>query len=118
MTFSQAIATCMGKYAVFTGRASRSEYWWFFLFTLLMFLGVGMIDVVLDGSNQAAGLVAALVFLLPSLSVGARRLHDTGKSGWWLLLYIIPLGSIVLLILFALPTSPAGDKYTPEGALP
>ncbi len=108
----------MGKYATFEGRASRSEYWWFFLFTLLMFLGAGMIDAVLDGSNQATGLVAALVFLLPSLAVGARRLHDTGKSGWWLLLYIIPLGSIVLLILFALPTSPAGGKYALQRPTP
>lgn len=91
MTFSDAIKTCFSKYADFKGRASRSEYWWYTLFIVLVSLALGMVNSKISG-------VFALATLLPSLAVGARRLHDGNRSGWLLLLGIIPiLGGLILL---------------------
>ena len=91
MTLGQAISTCLGKYATFNGRASRSEYWWFILFGVLINWGATLI-----GGDRAGGLVN-VALLLPQLAVGARRLHDIGKSGWWQLLYLTIIGIVVLL---------------------
>ncbi len=94
MTFGKSIATCFSKYADFTGRASRSEYWWWFLFVFLGSAVAGVISEMLSG-------VFSLAILLPYLAVAARRLHDTDRSGWFLLLNLIPLiGWIVLLVFF------------------
>lgn len=94
MTFGQSISTCFSKYATFNGRASRSEYWWFILFTFLVSVALGMVSDTLSG-------LFSLAVLLPSLAVGARRLHDTDRSGWFLLLSLIPLiGWIILVIWF------------------
>ena len=94
MTFGQSIKTCFSKYADFSGRASRSEYWWWVLFGFLVSAGLGMINEILAG-------LFSLATLLPYLAVGARRLHDTDRSGWWQLLALIPLiGWIVLLIWY------------------
>ncbi len=92
MNFGQAISACLSKYATFTGRARRSEYWWFFLFEFLVMAAASTIN------DKLSGLVS-LALLLPALAVGARRLHDIGKSGWWLLLSLVPvIGWIVLLV--------------------
>ncbi len=110
MTFVQAVQVCLRKYVDFSGRASRSEFWWFFLFQVVV-----MLLVALVGSDTLSGLVA-LVLLLPSLAVGARRLHDVGKSGWLLLVYLIPLiGFLVLIYFWVQPTLPEGNAY---GAAP
>ena len=94
MTFGQSIKTCFSKYADFNGRASRSEYWWWFLFVFLGSAITGVISDVLSG-------VFSLAILVPYLAVAARRLHDTDRSGWFLLLNLIPLvGWIVLLVVF------------------
>ncbi len=94
MTFEQSIRTCFTKYAEFAGRATRSEFWWFFLFTLLVSVGLDMVSHTLSG-------LFSLATLLPSLAVGARRLHDTNRSGWWLLLWLVPfIGWIVLIIFY------------------
>jgi uncharacterized membrane protein YhaH (DUF805 family) len=94
MTFVESISTCFNKYATFEGRAPRSEYWWFVLFTWLVSLATGMINETLSG-------LFSLAVLLPSLAVGARRLHDIDKSGWFLLLWLIPIiGWLVLLYWF------------------
>ena len=91
MTFVESISTCFNKYATFEGRATRSEYWWFVLFTWLVSLATGMVNETLSG-------LFSLAVLLPSLAVGARRLHDIDKSGWFLLLWLIPIiGWLVLL---------------------
>ena len=78
-----AIETCLSKYADFSGRASRSEYWYFYLFVLIA-------DLVLSYSKvPIVDQYASLVFLLPGLAVAARRMHDIGRSGWWMLVPIV-----------------------------
>ena len=95
MTFTEAVTICFQKYTDFTGRARRSEYWYFCLFDMLLTAVVGIIF----GEDSAIASAVSLVMLLPGLTVCCRRLHDIGKSGWWQLLHLIPLvGSIVLLV--------------------
>ena len=108
------------KYATFGGRACRSEYWCFFLFYVAIALVLGVVDGAfgfLDG-RQGMGPLAGLfvlAMLLPSLAVSARRLHDIGRSGWWLLLSLLPLVGAVVLLLFALRDSDPGDNaYGPN----
>ena len=104
MDFGQAVKTCFNKYVDFSGRAARPEFWWFFLFQITVLLIAQVI-----GGDILYGLVA-LALLLPSLAVGARRLHDIGKSAWFLLLALIPIiGFFVLLYFFAQPTGPANE---------
>jgi len=109
MTFTDAIKTCFNKYANFEGAASRSEYWWFFLFTLLASFALGIV------SNKLS-LLFSLATLLPGIAVGARRLHDTDRSGWWLLISLIPLiGAIVLIVFLVQESRP--NRYEKSGAL-
>jgi uncharacterized membrane protein YhaH (DUF805 family) len=111
------------KYATFSGRATRSEYWYFFLFFLLLFIGASMIDGVVGtlgkyGNTGVVGAICILVFLLPSLAVAARRLHDIGKSGWWQLINIIPIiGPIVLIFWLAKDSEPGANVFgtNPKG---
>jgi len=95
MTFTQAVSSALSSYATFHGRARRSEYWWFYLFTILVAIPAGVIDAILDMAfNNEIGIVGtitSLALLLPSLAVTARRLHDTGRTGWWMLLPVAPL---------------------------
>ena len=106
MGFGQAIATCMTNYVTFAGRASRSEFWWFYLFVVLMSWGATLVAAVTFPVEPAAadalsGLVN-LMFLLPVLAAGARRLHDIGRSGWWQLLYLTGIGVILLIVWWVL----------------
>lgn len=97
MNFADSIRTCFQKYATFNGVAGRPEFWWWLLFTILGSLVTGFISDTLS-------LVFNLAVLLPSLAVGARRLHDVDRSGWWQLLFLIPLvGLIVVLFWCAQP---------------
>ena len=115
MSFVQSVETCLKKYADFNGRASRSEYWWFFLFNFLMSTVGSIADRILLGTEpDSTGIITTLValgLLLRSLAVGARRLHDINKSGWWQLLW---LGFILLLIpviyLIYLHTRPSSNS--------
>lgn len=99
MTFNESISTCFSKYATFTGTAPRSEFWWFFLFTTLVSL---FLDAMRAPADDILGGLFSLATLLPSLAVGARRLHDTDRSGWWQLLWLVPVvGWIILIVFFA-----------------
>jgi uncharacterized membrane protein YhaH (DUF805 family) len=81
------VGVCFAKYATFSGRASRSEYWYFVLFASLVGLVTGIADVIVFGVDVDTGpinSIASLALLLPGLSVAVRRLHDTDRSGWWI----------------------------------
>jgi len=93
MTFVESIRTCLTKYVDFNGVASRSEFWWFMLFILIVTAALSLFSFTVGSLFQ-------LAMLLPCLAVGARRLHDTGRSGWWQLLYIVPFGFIVLIVFW------------------
>ena len=93
MTFAESVSTCFSKYVDFNGVASRSEFWWFFLFQIVAVLALSLVSQLLAD-------IAALALLLPSLAVGARRLHDIGRSGWWLLIGLIPIIGTIVLIVF------------------
>jgi uncharacterized membrane protein YhaH (DUF805 family) len=114
MSFADSVRTCLTlKYMDFSGRARRSEYWWFFLFNILLSIVVNVIASAIHLGFLTY--LVSLALLLPGLSVAVRRLHDTGKSGWWLLIGLIPLiGAIVLIVFFVMDTSPAGDTYGPS----
>jgi len=97
MDFVQAIKSCLGQYATFSGRASRSEFWWFFLFQVLVMAATSMLGDVING-------IASLALLLPALAVGTRRLHDIGRTGWWQLLLLTGIGFLVLLYWWVQPS--------------
>ena len=115
MNFSQAISSCMGKYATFSGRAVRSEFWWFYLFTVLMTWGATLTGAAMfsigDPMAELLSSIISLIFLLPTLAVGARRLHDIGKSGWWQLLAITVIGILLLIVWWATVTKKEDNEY-------
>jgi len=112
MGFSQAITSCMGKYANFQGRATRSEYWWFYLFQILLTWGASIVgSLTLGDSGDMLSSLVSLALLLPSIAVGSRRLHDTGRSGWWQLLVFTIIGIILLIVWLASDGEKAANKY-------
>jgi len=117
MTFTEAVKTCLvEKYATFSGRAPRSEYWYLTLFGYFLSLLIFFIGYTFNSPELMMGisLVVCLIFFVPGLAVSIRRLHDTGRSGWWLLLAFIPyIGSIALLIIFCIG-SDDDNKYGPN----
>ncbi|MGJ7442469.1 DUF805 domain-containing protein [Aquipuribacter sp. MA13-6] len=121
MTFTQAVSSVLGQYAGFRGRARRSEFWWWNLFTLLVGLTVAATEVALGIGGEASGPVStllALVLLLPNLSVSVRRLHDSSRSGWWLLIALVPVaGFVVLLLFFLAPSTAGGNAHGPDPRL-
>ena len=107
------------KYAVFDGRARRKEYWYFVLFNFIIGFVLGLIESlagIAPGINYSVlSLIYALAVLLPGLGVGVRRLHDTGRSGWWLFISLIPfIGAIILLILMAIDSQEGTNQYGPS----
>lgn len=111
------------KYAVFSGRARRKEYWFFFLFSLIISIVLAVVDGMTGSFSAEAGVgllggIYALAVLIPGLAVSVRRLHDTGRSGWWLLIALIPvIGAIVLLVFMVLEGKPGTNQYgsNPKG---
>jgi uncharacterized membrane protein YhaH (DUF805 family) len=93
MTFQESVRVCFSKYADFTGRASRSEYWWFMLFIVLASAALSMFSDVLSA-------LFALGTLVPSVAAATRRLRDTNRSGWWQLICLVPVVGVVVLIVF------------------
>ena len=121
MGFGQAVSTCFQKYVTFSGRARRSEFWWWQLFVILLGaianIGDSVFGLHYTNSSSAAqvgwlGTVVALALVLPSIAVLFRRLHDTGRSGWWLLIGLIPiLGTIVLIWFCVQDSQPGSNSY-------
>ena len=112
--------TVLKKYAVFSGRARRKEYWMFVLFNVIFVIIASIIDGLLGTTIKGFGFglfyaLYVLAVIIPSLAVGVRRLHDTGRSGWWLLIGLIPvIGGIWLLVLMVLNGNPGDNKYGPD----
>jgi uncharacterized membrane protein YhaH (DUF805 family) len=108
VTFTDAITDGFRKYVTFSGRSSRAAYWWWFLFALIVYVVAYIISAAIG--SLIIYYLAALALLLPGLAVGIRRLHDTGKTGWWILIAIIPFGFIVLIV-FYLQDSQGPNQY-------
>lgn len=107
------------RYAVFEGRAGRAEYWWFFLANLI----ISLVLQAIAGASDALfilALVYSLAVLIPGLAVAVRRLHDTNKSGWWILISLVPLvGVIVLIVFLATDGDQGANQYgNPDPGLP
>ena len=122
MGFGTAIATCFSKYVDFQGRARRSEFWWWVLFTFILGIVASILDSIVDpptiGMYYHAGYIGSLLnlaLLLPNLAVAARRLHDTGRSAFWLfLLFLIIIGWIILIIWYCQKGTSGPNTYGPD----
>lgn len=131
MQFLESIQTCVvKKYCDFNGRASRSEFWWYTLGYVIISYAWSFIMSMITGASVMAGMdgnfqfsaiqllsyIPSIGLLLPTLGVGARRLHDIGKSGWWQLLYLICCGGLVLLYFFIQEGQKGDNQYGPMPA--
>ena len=102
------------NYAVFTGRAHRTEYWMFVLFHFLILVAVSFIENMLGLGGFLSGLYGIALFI-PLISAAVRRLHDTGRSGWWYLLMLIPvIGTIIVIVMLALDSEAGSNEYGPN----
>lgn len=106
------------KYTVFDGRAHRTEFWMFTLVNIIISVALSIVDAVIGTGGDYGGLLSGiygLAVLIPSLAVGARRLHDTGRSGWWQLLALIPIvGAIILIVWFATKGHESENEHGPN----
>ena len=102
------------NYAGFSGRARRTEYWMFVLFNVIITIVLNVISLAIQQGSILGG-IYGLAVLIPGLAVGVRRLHDTGRSGWWLLIGLVPLiGAIVLIVFMATDGEPGDNAYGPN----
>jgi uncharacterized membrane protein YhaH (DUF805 family) len=125
MSFGDAITTCLRKYAVFSGRAGRPEYWWFVLFNVIVSFVTSILDSALGldygagtSSNGVLSTIATLLLLVPNLAVGSRRLHDSGRSAWWLLIALVPCVGFIVLIIFFCQASQGPNQHGPGPEAP
>lgn len=128
MNMQEAVRSAFGKYVTFSGRARRAEYWWFALFCVIVALVVGVVDYMIFGgtvtqieggysyaSNGPLAAIWSLVILLPAISVLVRRLHDTGRSGWWYWILLVPLVGVLLLLWWLTrPGDQGPNAYGPD----
>ena len=129
MTFIQSVNRGLSRMSNFSDRASRSEYWWYILFLLLVMYAVSVLlgfgyglTASVNASNHDVrsqpgyllGLAFDVFILMTTLAAGARRLHDTGRSGWWLLLHLTVIGSFLLVFWWCLPGMKGANAYGPD----
>ena len=115
VTFEQAVRSAIQQhYCDFNGRASRSEYWWFALFTLILSVIIQAFGVISSDVSLYLSAIVNLALFLPGLSLDVRRLHDINKSGWYILLVLIPIvGLIILLVWFCKESEMQPNQYGP-----
>jgi uncharacterized membrane protein YhaH (DUF805 family) len=110
--FGSAVVTCLRKGVQTHGRATRAEFWYFVLFCITVVMATGLLGALLGGEDLIAlATVPYLLLLVPWISAGMRRLHDTGRSGGWCFLLISVLGSLIVLILWTEPSQPHPNQY-------
>ena len=116
VSFQEAIVRAIqGNYFNFSGRASRSEFWWFELFNLLVNSACSVLTVVMgDTIGTAISVIIGLLLILPTLGLMARRLHDVGRSGWWLLLLFTGIGVLLLIVWWIMPSQEHPNEYGDE----
>lgn len=115
VTFEQAVRSAIQQhYCDFSGRASRSEYWWYVLFTVILSVIIQAFGVISSDVSLYLGAIVNLALLLPGLSLSVRRLHDINKSGWFILLGLIPIvGAIILIVWFCKESEMQPNQYGP-----
>ena len=108
MDFMTAVKHVFANYANFSGRARRSEYWWFYLFNII----VNVVASIIDGAigMPIVSIIAFLGLIIPGIAVSVRRMHDVGRSGWWLFIALIPLVGIILLIYWFVQRGTVGPN--------
>jgi uncharacterized membrane protein YhaH (DUF805 family) len=116
MSFAESVRSCFSKYVTWNGRAGRAEYWWFALFVLIFYVVGAVITAAVHSAIPV--ILFALVIILPSLAVTVRRLHDTGRSGWWYWISLVPLVGGIILLVFLCTGSEGPNQYGsgPDGA--
>ncbi len=116
MTFQEAILSGFRKYATFSGRAPRSEYWYWVLFVILVNVALSILDRAVFSESEISPLssIWSLAVLLPGLAVSVRRLHDTDHTGWWLLIAFTIIGIIVLIVWYCQPGTPGSNRFGPN----
>lgn len=123
----RALARYFRRYAGFSGRSSRSEYWWIALFNVVVYFGLSILALVIQTATTGAPLRDEMTFgagllilvlvlwlfgtIIPNLALGVRRLHDVNMSGWFILLNLVPVGGIIVLVFMLLPGNPAGAHF-------
>ena len=114
LTFKEAVESALkNNYCNFDGRASRSQYWWFYLFQIIVSVVLYCLSPILGSSVTTLATLINLALLLPALGLCFRRLHDTGKSGWWMLISLTGIGMLVLLVFFAQNSEMRANEYGP-----
>ena len=136
MSFKESVRYCLKNYTQFDGRATRSEFWWFYLFLvivafvayipggILLLIGgaasgddgsaIGTMFIILGVIWLILLAIVVIALYIPFLAAGSRRLHDRGMSGWFQLLLLVPCGSIVLLIFWVMEGTPGDNQYGPK----
>jgi uncharacterized membrane protein YhaH (DUF805 family) len=117
MTFVEAIKSGFSHYVTFSGRASRSEYWFWFLFAVLGGLVTATLDAAIFGFHAGASPlngIFSLIIFLPGLAVAARRIHDIDRTAWWLLLLLTGIGAILLIVWFCFKGTPGPNRFGDE----
>ena len=109
------------KYAVFSGRATRKEHWMFFLGNIIIILVLAVIEgtagIAPETEQSVLGALYGLAILIPSYAVAARRMHDTGRSGWWLLLMLVPIAGFLVIVFLVSDSQPGDNEYGPNPKL-
>lgn len=118
LSFGEAVSRALNLYCCFTGRASRSEYWWWVLFTAIIGVAVSVLCAIFGLGQNATSIVSGIIslfFLLPGLGLAWRRLHDIGRGGGWYFIGLVPVvGWIFLLVWFCQQSEPGDNRFGPE----